>query len=263
MAGYAKSFSGDCSGSISVGQTKICTVTNNDVNQPPVITVFTGTNSLVGPLVFVSSSFSGTFTDSAVADNPWILNWSWDGAADPATDSIGANGTTTHNFGPRSHTYATAGCNHTATVKVTDKDGASDTKTVTVQVGTGGFLPPMTNQPVTNKLKNGQVLPVKIQIVDCTGAGVNNLAPAIRLLEGDQTATFDDSAVTITPDSVSNADSTGVMRSSGSDGSYMYNMRVSVPANKIGQDYTVVIYPYGTVGANANLTLRHVIVATK
>jgi hypothetical protein len=119
----------------------------------------------------------------------------------------------------------------------------------------------MTNQPVTNKLKNGQVLPVKIQITDCNGAGVNNLQPAIRLVDGDQTTAFDDSAVAITPDSVSSADTTGFMRSSGSDGSYIYNMRVNVA--KLNSDYTVVIYPYGTTAPNDKLTLRHVIQATK
>jgi hypothetical protein len=260
--GYAVSYSADCVSSIAIGQTKTCTVTNNDDNQAPVITSFIGSNSLVGPLVFVPSTFSGTFTDSAILDNPWTVNWSWDGTADPsATQTVGANGTTTHPFGPQTHTYASAGCNHSATVTITDKDNASDTKTIGVQVGTGGFLPPMTNQPVTNKLKNGQVLPVKIQITDCNGAGVNNLTPAIRLVEGDQTTAPDDSVVQITPPSVSNADTTGVMRSSGSDGSYIYNMSVNLA--KLNTDYTVVIYPYGMAVPNNNLTLRHVIQATK
>src|SRR5207249_3698169 len=108
------------------------------------------------------------------------------------------NGTDTHNFGPQTHQYTTAACNHTATVKVTDKDGGSNagsTQTITVGVGIGAFQPPMTNQPVTNKLKNGQVLPVKIQITDCGGAPVNGLSPAIRLSEGDQTSVPDDATV--------------------------------------------------------------------
>jgi hypothetical protein len=40
-------------------------------------------------------------------------------------------------------------------------------------------------------------------------------------------------------------------------------MRVSVPTNKLGQDYTVVIYPYGMTPPSNALTLRHVIQATK
>jgi uncharacterized repeat protein (TIGR01451 family)/fimbrial isopeptide formation D2 family protein len=41
-AGYVKSFSGDCSGTISVGQTKTCTVTNDDVAHPAITIVKDG-----------------------------------------------------------------------------------------------------------------------------------------------------------------------------------------------------------------------------
>src|SRR5205823_13955887 len=123
------------------------------------------------------------------------------------------------------------------------------------------FLPPMTNQPVTNKLKNNQVLPVKIQITDCNGVGQNNLVPAIRLGAGDQTTTSDDALVSITPPSVSNADTTGVMRSSGSDGSYIYNMNVNLP--KMNTDYTIEVFPYWTSGTPSGPSMRHVIQATK
>lgn len=98
----------------------------------------------------------------------------------------------------------------------------------------------MTNQPVTNKLKNGQVLPVRVQLTDCSGAPVTGLTPAIRLVDGDQTTTSDDTTTAITPNSVSSADTTGVMRYA--DGFYMYNLRVDVA--KLNTDYTVVVYPY-------------------
>src|SRR5207248_3077025 len=138
-------------------------------NVPPTITSFTGTTTgLSGPLVFTAPVvFNGTFKDPGVIDNPWSADWSWDGTADPTShQTYPANGTDTHTF-TQSHQYTSAGCNHTGTVKITDKDGGSDTKTITVGVGSGAFLPPVTNTPVTNKLKNGQVLPVKIQITDC------------------------------------------------------------------------------------------------
>jgi PKD repeat protein len=230
-------------------------------NVPPTITAFSGDASLSGPLVFYPATFNGTFTDPGKVDNPWVATWSWDGVADPsATQNYGANLTTSHDFS-QTHQYTTASCNHTATVKITDKDGGYDTKTTTVGVGTGAFLPPMTNQPVTNKLRNGQVLPVKIQITDCSGAPVNGLTPAIRLIEGDQTTIPDDSAVQITPPSVSNADTNGQMRSNGSDGSYIYNMNVTLA--RLNTDYTVVIYPYWTSGTASGPTLKHVIQATK
>jgi hypothetical protein len=228
-------------------------------NIPPTITSFnaTGTPSFIGPLVFMPATFSGAFTDPGTLDSGTI-GWKWDGVADSsATQSYPAS---QRSFS-QTHTYASAGCNHTATVRVTDKDSGFAEATTTVGVGTGAFLPPMTNQPVTNKLKNGQVLPVKIQLTDCNGAGVNGLTPAIRLIEGDQTQVPDDSAVPITPGSASNADNTGVMRSNGTDGSYIYNMMVSL--TRLNTDYTVVIYPYWTSGTPSGPTLRHVIQATR
>ena len=66
--------------------------------------------------------------------------------------------------------------------------------------------------------------------------------------------------MSITPTSSSAADTTSVMRSSGSDGSYIYNMNVSIPLNS---DYTVIIYPFWTSGTASGPSLRHVIQATK
>jgi hypothetical protein len=149
---------------------------------------------------------------------------------------------------------------------VTDDDAGSAIGSTSVSIGTGRFEAPMTNQPVTNKLKNGQTLPVKITLTDCNGLGVTGLTPAIRLVKGDQTATFDDPTVTITPQSVSSADTTGVMRATTPNGTYIYNLNVNIALNT---DYTVVIYPYATSPyvTNADLkstyTLRHVIQATK
>ena len=185
-----------------------------------------------GPLVYVASTFTTIFSDPGA--DTWRANFTWSDGS-PLTDLVTpfVSGQTVM------HTFATAGCGKTQRVRVTDDDGGYDERTTTVNVGTGGFLPPMTNQPVTNKLKNGQVLPVKIQISDCGGAAVNGLTPAIRLLQGDQTTTFDDAEIPITPPSVSSADTNGYMRASGG-GSYIYNMSVNVQLNT---DYTVVIYP--------------------
>ena len=89
------------------------------------------------------------------------------------------------------HTFATAGCGSESQPGFsTDDDGSYDRGRRPSTSAQARFLPPMTNQPVTNKLKNGQVLPVKIQINDCGGTAVNGLTPAIRL-SGDRTTTFD------------------------------------------------------------------------
>jgi hypothetical protein len=115
----------------------------------------------------------------------------------------------------------------------------------------------VSNTPVTNKLKNGQVLPVKVKLTDCNGAPVTNLSPAIVLKPGDMTSFNDDTVVPITPPSVSNADTTGIMRPSG-DGSFIYNMSVNITLNK---DYTILIYPYGATVTSQYIA--HVIQATK
>jgi hypothetical protein len=161
-----------------------------------------------------------------------------------------------------SHVFGSPGCK-TASVTVTDKDGGSDTASTTIHVGSGTFQPPMTNQPVTDKLKNGQTLPVKVHITDCSGVGATGLTPAIRLVQGDTTPQTDDGTTQITiPGSVSSADTTGFMRSQGG-GDYMYNMAVNLP--KLNQDWTVVVYPYagGTPLQLGSVQLGHVIQATK
>ena len=56
------------------------------------------------------------------------------------------------------------------------------------------------------------------------------------------------------------ADTNGIMRPNGTDGSYIYNMAINIPLNT---DYTIIVYPYGTTAPNDKVTLRHVIQATK
>lgn len=232
------------------------TFTVTVANLAPVIDSWAaGGGGLGGPLAFAPVTFTGNFTDAGVRDWNWLAKYIWDGVADPVAQILPQQGTWT-----KQHVFTTAGCSRTATVTITDKDGAvSAPRTATASVGTGEFLPPMTNQPVTDKLKNGQVLPVKVKITDCNGVPVSGLQPAIRLVKGDQTGLSDDTLVAITPESVSSADTTGYMRAA--DGQYIYNMRVSVPSSDLNSDYTVVIYPYGI--GNVTQTLRHVIRATK
>src|SRR5439155_3520278 len=141
-------------------------------------TSFTGTDYLYGTNSFVSnaaatSTFTTVFTDPGA--DTWSALFSWaDGSPLSQTVSAFVTGQKVN------HTFASAGCK-TASVKVTDDDGGYDTASTTIKVGTGAFQPPMTNQPVTDKLKNGQVLPVKVHVNDCSGAAATTLAPAIRL----------------------------------------------------------------------------------
>jgi hypothetical protein len=229
----------------------LISVTNVD----PDITSFTSTPYFFGPLSFLgntpnASKFSGAWTDPGA--DTWTAQLDYQDGT-PLTQTLGP--LTARLFSDQGHTFASAGCKSTS-LKVADDDTGFDTATTTTNVGTGAFMPPMTNQPVTDKLKNGQVLPVKVKFTDCSGAPLTNLTPAIRLVQGDQTPASDDSTAAITPGSVSAADTLGIMRSNG-DGSYIYNMSVNITLNK---DYTVMVYPYGT---NDPRKLAHVIQATK
>jgi hypothetical protein len=227
-------------------------------NLPPAVT-FTGPNVLSGLLVFGNTgSFSGSFTDPGVSDNPWVASFTWDGVADPATQTFAVNGST---FTAKP-LFTSAGCTKVASVKVTDKDGGVGTQSKTISVGTGEFLPPMSGQPVTDKLKNGQVLPVKVRIADCNGNPIAGLSPKIELRQGDQTdGVLDDATTAITPESVSSADTTGFMRQS-SDGTYIYNMRINFTNAQLNTPFTVVITP-NILGYVSTETLRHKIMATK
>ena len=229
-------------------------------NVAPHITNVTASNTFAGPLVFMSSSIATYFTDPGSADT-WtnLLTFS-DGGSETGLSSnpavFSAQGGDAYKF-TLTHNFVTPGCK-TVTSKVTDDDGGFDTFGPTpVNVGTGEFLPPVTNTPVTNQLKNGQVLPVKVKLTDCNGVAITNLNPAIALKKGDLTSVNDDTITPITPPSVSNADTTGFMRTSG-DGSYIYNMSVNITLNT---DYTLIIYPYGTTSSTQYVA--HVIRATK
>jgi PKD repeat protein len=223
-------------------------------NVKPTITSFTGTDYLAGANAFVggggiASTLTTKFTDPGA--DTWTGFFTYqDGSPLTETKSPFVTGQQVK------HTFASPGCK-SASVKVTDDDGGYDTASTTISVGTGAFQAPMTNQPVTDKLKNGQVLPVKVHVNDCSGAAATTLAPAIRLVKGDLTPQSDDSTTTITPASSSAADTTGVMRSSGG-GDYIYNMQVNLAT--LNTDYTVVVYPYGT---GSTVELGHVIQATK
>ena len=63
-AGYARSDSADCTGSITIGQTKTCTITNDDI-QPKLIVIKTVVNDNGGTAV--ASDFSITVTGTEVS----------------------------------------------------------------------------------------------------------------------------------------------------------------------------------------------------
>jgi hypothetical protein len=88
-----------------------------------------------------------------------------------------------------------------------------------------------------NIVKAGNVIPVKLSFRDCNGIFVTGRTLEIRVMQGivNPEDTSDGSAVIV--ESVSSADTTGVMRMA--DGQYMYNL--STKGLNSGQDYTIAI----------------------
>jgi PKD domain/Thrombospondin type 3 repeat len=188
-----------------------------------------------------------TFTDPGTADThladiDWDNDGTYDQTVDPYTSGSGIV-----------HTYASAG-SHTATVRITDDDGGSDTDTasVTVNYNTSGIL-----QPV-NDTRNGQPLsvfkykstiPVKIKITNCDGSVVSSLAPTVsfRKLSGDPpTEGIDEAASTVPPtDGLT-------MRWDSAAQQYIYNLATKQLGTDSSASYriTVTIQPGQTVWAD-------------
>jgi hypothetical protein len=124
-----------------------------------------------------------SFSDAGVIDYPWTVDINWnDGSTNFTTNTQGAQGNQTH-------TYNTPG-SYSATVTVTDKDGGSGSNTsgpLTVrQTYTVNFLQPFDNASpsnlITNTMKSGRTVPVKVTIYDdCAQAYVNDPATLVRI----------------------------------------------------------------------------------
>jgi PKD repeat protein len=110
-----------------------------------------------------NTSFSlGSFTDPG-ADSPWSVSVNWgDGGTTNFTTSA------TGSLGTRSHTYADNG-SYTVTVTVTDKDGASDSKSFLVAVAN---LPPVVT-PQANQTVN-EAISTAYALGSFTDPGVND-----------------------------------------------------------------------------------------
>src|SRR5439155_26838 len=108
---------------------KTFTVTVN--NLPPVVTAPANQSANEG----ASTSFGlGSFSDAGVNDNPWAVDVDWGDSSSHTTFSTAAQGPITaqnHAYDDNTTPPATG---YTVTVKVTDKDGAFDSKTFKVTV---------------------------------------------------------------------------------------------------------------------------------
>ena len=149
----------------------------------------------------------------------------------------------------------------TATIYVTVMDnggtanGGDDETTTSFGVNTfhGRFLPPL-REGLANLVQKGRVVPVQITF-GCPG-NQSGLSPLIQLLNGDYVA----NAGTESPSnfldtlSVSNADTTGVMRPV--DNKYIYNLAIPTAGMNAGTPLTVRVQPLGPTGPSMYILLE-------
>lgn len=133
-----------------------------------------------------SANLTGiSFSDAGTIDNPWDVNIDWGDGSTDTSYNASAQGAQSN----QSHTYNMPG-NYSATVSVTDKDGGSGSNTsgslTVLQSYTVNFLQPFDNsspsQLITNTMKSGRVVPVKVTIYDdCAQAYVTDPSAAVKI----------------------------------------------------------------------------------
>jgi hypothetical protein len=178
-------------------------------------------------------SFTGTATDPSSVDTTAGFSWQW--SKDGGAYTAGSN--------PFSTSFSTCS-SHSVSAKATDKDGGTSAAVSSgnVNVYDGSFLAPL-KAASDNLVQKGRVLPVKISV----GCGTNlltGLTPDIRLFSGDPTAAVNEADFVVPAESVSSADTTGVMRPV--DGGYIYNLQVPNDSKATaGAKYYIRVSPFG------------------
>ncbi len=222
------------------------TVTDGDLSASKSIgiTVSNVKPSLNTP-VFMFNPFTGAATASIKFTDPgWpdthIAVFAWGDGGTTTTSPTPSEHLQPDATGTFSatHTYAATGCVPTApTVTVTDDDGGATVYTYVASLDhyVVAFQAPI-QDGMRNIVKQGNVIPVKLQITDCAGHSVLGKTLSIGYIAGDA---YDDDAggPLYVPDSVSGADTTGFMRQV--DSKYMYNL--ATKTLNPNMPYTVVV----------------------
>jgi hypothetical protein len=189
--------------------------------------------------------------DAGVNDHPWTVSIAWgDGTTEPNITRSDLNAFSV------THVYAAPGT-YNATVTVTDKDGGSGsdtTNSITVnQTYTVDFQPPLDDSNpstlITNKMKNGRVVPVKATIYDdCGQAFVTDPATTVTIKVNKTPVSGSGSdAVEEYADAGQSSSGTSLFRWS-DDGFWIYNLDSKALGLSLNTGYRVDIY-VGTVKA--------------
>jgi hypothetical protein len=204
----------------------------------------TNVNPTLNSPVFTYNPFTGFATATISYSDPgWLDTFSatftWgDGStstgalASPTNSPPSATGTFT-----ASHTYAVGCVSVAPSVVVTDDDGGSASYTYPggIQHYTVAFQAPI-QDGARNIVKQGNVIPVKLVITDCSGNPVLGKSLSIGYIAGD-VYNDDDAGLLNLTESVASADTNGWMRQV--DSQYMYNL--ATKSLNPNMPYTVVV----------------------
>lgn len=190
-----------------------------------------------------NAALSLSFADPGVNDADWTVAINWGDGSPDTTYSTDTQGAQT----AQSHLYTTPGT-YTVTATVTDKDGGEDTSIETVevkQVYTAEFLAPFNasspSELITNTMKNGRVVPVKLKVYDvCTQSYVTDPATAVSIKVtkvGTASGTTADPVETYADAGQSSA-GTNLFRWS-SDGFWIYNLDSKALGLTTGSTYRI------------------------
>jgi hypothetical protein len=213
------------------------TTYSTDVTVTNVATGLSSPQFQFNPFTGVATAWISYGDPGWLDDHTVVFNWG-DGATSNPSPTGSEHGqpdaTGTFNAG---HPYALGCVANAPSVTVTDDDGAATTHPYSGGLDhySVAFQAPI-QDGVRNIVKPGNVIPVKLQITNCAGQPVLGKTLSINYVVGD---IYDDAAgTTLLPvDSVSGADTTGVMRQV--DGKYMYNL--STKGLATNQVFTIVI----------------------
>ena len=202
------------------------TFTANVANKAPVV----GSLSVTSPTNGVACLTGGNavklgflFSDKGSADtHGYSIDW-----GDNSEDTVVNSATSpVSNVG---HTYSSGSLGpYTITVTVTDNDGGfgsanNSANPVSFHYNIGSMMLSPVNADSTSIFKLGSTIPVKVNITDCSGAGVSGLAPTIKMLKisSDPSQSGEVEVTSTQPN-----DTNGVMRDLGT-GQYIYNLASS------------------------------------
>jgi hypothetical protein len=204
----------------------------------------TNANPTLNTPVFTYNPFTGFATATISYSDPgWLdtfsATFSWgDGATTAGSIVTSENGEpyATGTF-TASHTYAVGCVSAAPSVVVTDDDGGSASYTYPggIQHYTVAFQAPI-QDGARNIVKQGNVIPVKLMITDCSGNPVLGKTLSIGYVQGDVYDDADAGSLTLV-DTVSAADTSGFMRQV--DSKYMYNLATKTLSPNM--PYTVVV----------------------